>query len=107
MRLTTNLMQVASWLLVHRAVREGEMTDDEARAERYRIRDVENGHVSPLSVRGQLPETLKSLRERADRLYERVCRLDARLHGDGAPAAPVNPVGSQLLALQQAFAGQR
>lgn len=107
MRLTTKLMQVASWLLVHRAVREGEMTDEEARAERYRIRDVADGQAAPLAVRGQLPEALKSLRERADRLYERVCRLDARLHGDGAPAAPANPVGSQLRALQEAFARAR
>lgn len=103
MRLTTKLMQVASWLLVHRAVREGEMSDEEARAERYRIRDVENG-APALAVRGQLPEALKALRERADRLFDRVCRLDARLHGDGAPAATLNPVGSQLRALQEAFA---
>ena len=30
MRLTTRLMQVASWLLVQRAVDEGEMTEEEA-----------------------------------------------------------------------------
>lgn len=108
MRLTTKLMQVASWLLVHRAVREGEMSDDEARAERYRIRDVEqHAPATPLAVRGQLPEALKELRTRADRLFDRVCRLDARLHGRGAPAAPSNPVASQLAALQEAFAGSR
>ena len=84
------------------------MSDDEAREERYRIREVETStHVSPLSVRGQLPATLKDLRDRADKLFDRVCRLDARLHGDGAPAAPINPVGSQLQALQDAFARPR
>jgi regulator of CtrA degradation len=108
MRLTTKLMQVASWLLVHRAVREGEMTDDEARAERYRLSEVESsGSATPLAVRGQIPQALKELRERADKLFERVRRLDARLHGDGAPAAPTNPVGSQLQALEQAFKNTR
>jgi regulator of CtrA degradation len=107
MRLTTKLMQVASWLLVHRAVREGDMTDDEARAERYRIRDVESGAAAaPLSSRGQLPETLKDLRERADRLYERVLRLDARLRCAGTAETPINPVASQLRALEEAFAPQ-
>jgi len=37
MRLTTRLMQVASWLLVQRAVREGDMAATEACQERYRI----------------------------------------------------------------------
>src|SRR5579872_4654838 len=37
MRLTTRLMQVASWLLVQRAVREGDMPAAEACQERYRM----------------------------------------------------------------------
>ncbi|MFX6857723.1 DUF1465 family protein, partial [Acinetobacter baumannii] len=37
MRLTTRLMQVASWLLVQRAVREGDMPPESAREERYRL----------------------------------------------------------------------
>src|ERR1700759_39646 len=37
MRLTTRLMQVASWLLVQRAVREGDMPPDAACEERYRL----------------------------------------------------------------------
>jgi regulator of CtrA degradation len=104
MRLTTKLMQVASWLLVHRAVRQGEMSDEQAREDRYRIRDVESGAPAvPLGSRGQLPEPLKDLRERADKLYDRVVRLDARLHGARAPAAPNNPVGAQWRRLEAAF----
>src|ERR1700727_399419 len=38
MRLTTRLMQVASWLLLQRAVNEGELTSSEARAERGRAK---------------------------------------------------------------------
>ena len=37
MRLTTRLMQVASWLLVQRALKEGEITTAEARQEKYRL----------------------------------------------------------------------
>src|ERR1700739_3602717 len=37
MRLTTRLMQVASWLLVQRAVREGDMPASEACLSRHRI----------------------------------------------------------------------
>ncbi len=38
MRLTTRLMQVASWLLLQRAVNEGELTPVQALAERHRVR---------------------------------------------------------------------
>ncbi|HXI87913.1 MAG TPA: DUF1465 family protein, partial [Parvularculaceae bacterium] len=38
MRLTTQLMQIASWLLVMRAVREGEMNFEEARDEKFRLK---------------------------------------------------------------------
>src|SRR3712207_9554637 len=38
MRLTTRLMQIASWLLVQRAVREGDMPPSEAFQERYRVK---------------------------------------------------------------------
>ena len=38
MRLTTRLMQLASWLLLHRSVREGDMTPERAREEKRKIR---------------------------------------------------------------------
>ena len=38
MRLTTRLMQIASWLLVQRAVAEGEITPGEALREKHRVR---------------------------------------------------------------------
>src|SRR3712207_583283 len=38
MRLTTRLMQIASWLLVQRAVREGDMGVQEASQDRYRVK---------------------------------------------------------------------
>src|SRR6184192_1424602 len=38
MRLTTRLMQLASWLLLHRAVKEGEMTLAQANKEKAKVR---------------------------------------------------------------------
>src|SRR5271168_1741065 len=38
MRLTTRLMQIASWLLLRRAVNEGELTHVQALSERHRVR---------------------------------------------------------------------
>jgi len=37
MRLTTRLMQLASWLLLQRAVNEGEITAENARAEKSKV----------------------------------------------------------------------
>src|SRR6201982_322568 len=38
MRLTTRLMQLASWLLLHRAVKEGEMTLVQANREKIKVK---------------------------------------------------------------------
>ena len=38
MRLTTRLMQLASWLLIQRAVNDGEMSEDQARAEKNKVK---------------------------------------------------------------------
>src|ERR1700749_4935818 len=38
MRLTTRLMQLASWLLLHRSVKEGEMTLAQAHEEKSKVR---------------------------------------------------------------------
>src|ERR1700685_264283 len=38
MRLTTRLMQLASWLLLHRAVKEGEMTRTQSNREKTKVK---------------------------------------------------------------------
>src|SRR6201999_1538562 len=55
MRLTTRLMQVASWLLVQRAVREGDMRPDAACEDRYRLAAQEASR-SPADDEGLPPE---------------------------------------------------
>ena len=66
MRLTTRLMQVASWLLVQRAVREGDMAPAAACEDRYRL--CGRGRAATIR-RGpeELPTELVDLLDRAER----------------------------------------
>ena len=50
MRLTTRLMQVASWLLLQRAVNEGELTSAQARSEKHRVRLAEQEVACPAEM---------------------------------------------------------
>lgn len=107
MRLTTRLMQVASWLLVQRAVREGDMDAAEACLPRYRIGGQSVCQGGDAIEGGEnLPEGLLDLLERSQRLYERVLWLDTRMFTAEAPEEAPNPVLSQLERLQQALGAQ-
>jgi regulator of CtrA degradation len=101
MRLTTRLMQSASWLLVQRAVREGEMSAKDARDPKYRL-----GARSVCAGGGEmfpdLPARLMDLLERSKRLYERVDRLENSIF-DAEEAPAENPVNAQLARLQAAL----
>ncbi len=104
MRVTTRLMQVASWLLVQRAVRRGEMPAEDARQPRYRL-DAPPPASAPSGeeTHEPLPLTLTSLAERSERLFERVRQLDLRLHdAASAPQGP-HPVLAQQARLRSAF----
>ncbi len=105
MRLTTRLMQVASWLLVQRAVREGNMTAQAAREPRYRIGEPQAAGGSAAAPEGEpLPAPLLDLAERSERLFARVANLDRRMYGDSAlDAADPNAVLSQFERLRAAF----
>src|SRR6201993_2015375 len=54
MRLTTRLMQLASWLLLHRAVKEGEMTLIQANREKTKVK-LSAADPSPADVLEKLP----------------------------------------------------
>jgi len=104
MRLTTRLMQLASWLLLHRAVKEGEMSLDQANKEKTKVKlsaaDVSDPHNTEL-----LPEALCGLIERSHKLQLSVRRLDTTIH-NSAPndkVALLNPVERQLGMLKAAF----
>jgi regulator of CtrA degradation len=103
MRLTTRLMQLASWLLLHRAVKEGEMTLAQAHKEQSKIRlaACEPGDAKSLAL---LPAKLQELIARSTKLQTEVRRLDATMHAATAPAITSdNPVERQLGLLKAAF----
>ena len=108
MRLTTRLMQLASWLLLQRAVSQGELTDEAAAAEKHRINLGEIGAGAPVQGSDQLPPALQLLVQRSLHLHFRILRLD-RLTVDGRPpaAGTANPVASQVDHLQQVFVKSR
>jgi regulator of CtrA degradation len=105
MRLTTRLMQVASWLLVQRAVREGDMAPAAACEDRYRLNADEVSRHDDTAAVAELPRGLGALADRAERLYERVRHLDRRMYVESTNAEPANPVLGHLDRLKSAFGG--
>jgi len=104
MRLTTRLMQVASWLLVQRAVRDGEIALSEASTEKYRLIACDTQPASTFAGADDLPEALKTLIIRAGAAYERVRRLDETIYGhEEEPSG--NPISDQMAKLKAAFGG--
>lgn len=101
MRVTTRLMQAASWLLVQRAVRDGDMDRDDALSDRYRLGSREFCLGACAEDISELPAALKDLLVRSDSLYRRIARLDDALFGDQL-SAPAGARG-QMDALAQAF----
>ncbi len=105
MRLTTRLMQVASWLLLQRAVNEGELTPSQAQAERLRVKLSRQDFGCAPEVFEQLPPTLRSLSKRSLRIQERVIYLDQSLaiaHSPGLVETQ-SEVASQVERLRAAF----
>jgi regulator of CtrA degradation len=104
MRLTTRLMQLASWLLLHRAVKEGEMSLVQANKEKAKVKLSAGRPVDEQAMK-LLPAALRDLIERSMKLEIKVRRLDATIHAPVAPEAPAgsNPVERQLGLLKAAF----
>ncbi|GAB5506005.1 MAG: DUF1465 family protein [Rhizobiaceae bacterium] len=111
MRLTTRLMQVASWLLLQRAANSGEMTRDQVASEKTKV------HLDTASaqegVEGwtELPEIFRDIVARSLSLQALVRRMDEEIYGDeqSAPAKSQlrsNPVSEQLTLLSTAFGGR-
>ena len=104
MRLTTRLMQLASWLLLHRAVKEGEMSLAQANKEKTKVKLSATDTHDPNNVE-LLPEKLRGLIERSIALHGKVRRLDTTIHNRPAvdQPMPANPVERQLGLLKAAF----
>ena len=118
MRLTTRLMQLASWLLIRKAVNDGEMSREDAHTERRKVRFSTIGRPSHTKEFDQLPVRLRSLVDRSFVLHDQISRLDQVISGDtGQPVtAPIvadrerdgdgaNSIDAQQQRLQAAFRG--
>ncbi|ODT07522.1 MAG: AraC family transcriptional regulator [Mesorhizobium sp. SCN 65-20] len=111
MRLTTRLMQIASWLLLQRAANSGEMTRDQVAAEKAKVRlDTASAHDEAAGW-NELPTAFVDLVRRSLRLQALVRRMDEEIYGNGATVLPVqsmrrssNPVSDQINLLNTAFA---
>src|SRR4029077_18333839 len=103
MRLTTRLMQVASWLLVQRAVREGDMNPADACEERYRLGAQEISENRAAEGIEELPNGLLTLLDRSERLYALILHLDKRMYVDQTGEPEAHPLHTQMDRLQAAF----
>jgi regulator of CtrA degradation len=106
MRLTTRLLDLASWLLIRRALKDGEITEAEAQKKRTRVKLQSLGRPSHIRGFSELPDGLQTLIEESFALHDRIVQLDLAMTAPGEELPtmlPSNPVGAQLSRLQQAF----
>ncbi|CAN1724611.1 regulator of CtrA degradation [Hyphomicrobium sp. 1Nfss2.1] len=108
MRLTTRLLDMASWLLVRRALKEGDISEAEAQRKRKGAALNAPARSSHTAGFGELPETLRGLVEESYALQDRVAQLDRAMsikadNVASSEAAFSNPVGSQLDRIRVAF----
>ena len=110
MRLTTRLMQIASWLLLQRAANSGEMTRDQVATEKSKVRLDTASAQGDAAGWSELPDAFRAIVEHSLRLQALVRRMDAEIYGEAGqprvqPAArPGNPVSDQISLLKTAFA---
>lgn len=106
MRLTSRLMQIASWLLLQRAMRNGEMSRQQVAAEKAKVRldTLSAGHEA--QGWNELPASFVELVERSLRLQERIRRMDCEVPSEQRHKATDrhgNPVSQQIVLLRTAF----
>jgi regulator of CtrA degradation len=106
MRLTTRLMQLASWLLLQRAVNEGDLSADQANHERAKVKLGGLATATEGPTWNDLPERLRGLIDRSLRLQERVIRLDEALRNPPPAEARQNPVRLEQDRIADAFSGK-
>lgn len=107
MRLTTRLMQLASWLLLQRAVNEGEMSATQAATEKHKVKLSHQEIAAAPDVFHRLPARLRDLVAHSMRLQARIIHLDQLLYARAdaqIPATAPSPVAEQLEKLRMAFA---
>ena len=109
MRLTTRLMQIASWLLLQRAANSGEMTRAQVAAEKSKVRLDTASAQDNAPGWNELPDAFRALVRRSLSLQALIRRMDDEIYGLADEAAPrpvrqINPVSDQISLLSTAFA---
>lgn len=79
MRVTSRLTQVMAWLLMQRAVHEGEVSPDDALAEPNRLSGLDVCLDDSFADDQTLPGGLRSLLNRSLSLYQRIARLEDQM----------------------------
>ena len=81
MRVTSRLTQVMAWLMMQRAVQEGEITADEALADQNRLSGEDVCLDISFGQDNALPRGLRSLLDRSFHLYVRISRIEEQILG--------------------------
>ena len=109
MRLTTRLMQLASWLLLQRAANEGEMSREQLLDEKKKVKL----ETLPKSIHSSgwdaLPQAFVTLVARSIALQNRIVTLDSEIYGGRSlpPESADNPVNQQINLLSTALGASR
>ena len=106
MRLTTRLMQLASWLLLQRAANTGEMTTEQVLEEKAKVRL--QGFAANMGEPhwNELPAAFRDLVERSLILQRRIAYIDREAERDTvANTDHGNPVGASIDELSRRLAG--
>jgi regulator of CtrA degradation len=109
MRLTTRLLDLASWLLIRKALREREITEEEAQKKRRRVKLQAFGRPSHIKGFDELPQGLRTLIEESFSLHDRISQLDRAMAvaTERDTVQPIsNPVAQQVGMLERAFASK-
>ena len=98
--------RIASWLLLQRAINEGEMSQAEAASDKRRTRLAWQHQPTKANALEALPQALIVLIDKSVHLQTKILRLDQMMSeptiGPAALSGP-NPVDQQLALLRDAF----
>ncbi len=104
MRLTTRLMQLASWLLLQRAANEGEMTSEQFHEEKKKVKLHTLPESNPDAGWDNLPSEFCDLVRRSLTLQNRITAIDSEVYEvKKVEQEENNPVRQQLDLLSTAF----
>lgn len=108
MRLTTRLMQIASWLLLQRAANNGEMSRAQVAEEKAKVQLDTPSASRQTAQWSELPSAFIDLVDRSLSMQSLVRRFDEEIYPKNAENSPVaqsprNPISDQIDLLKAAF----